>query len=494
MDASRAPPVGEAPQQAGGSSVNQPPMTTASVLDRLPAEAAHDRSDEVLAAVAASGRKLVALDDDPTGVQTVHDTAVLTRWDAETLEAELRDPRPVCFVLTNSRSLAESDAIRVNREIATNLSAASRRTGVDFAVASRSDSTLRGHFPSETDALADVLGGVDGVLLVPAFFEGGRYTVDDVHWVLDGDRLIPAAETEFARDATFGYKNSDLRRWVEEKTGGRVRASEVGSISIEEIRRGGPDRIANILARASGGRPIVVNAATYRDLDIVVLGLLQAEATGKRFLYRTGAAFVRARAGLPERPLLSRADMLGAGVEAPLPGLVVVGSHVRRSAEQLAALLFLPGVSLVELDVPRALDSSTRENEIDRVRRAADAALVEGATPVVATSRLLHRAADPLAQLVTSRAVSAALVAVVAGLRETPGWVVAKGGITSSDVGTKALGVVRAIVLGQIRPGIPVWRLGPETRYPGRSYVVFPGNVGGPETLAEVVNLLRGET
>ncbi len=468
-------------------------MTDNSVLDSLPPEYPADLGADVRAAVAASGRKLVALDDDPTGVQTVHDVAVLARWDVDLLASELRDPRPVCFVLTNSRSLPEADAVRLNREIATNLLAASRQSGVDVAIASRSDSTLRGHFPAETDALAETLGGVDGVLLVPAFFEGGRLTVDDVHWVRDGERLVPAAETEFARDAAFGYAHSDLRAWVEEKTAGRVRAAEVASLSLDDIRRGGPDRVAARLIGIEGGRPVVVNAASYRDLDVVVLALLRAEAAGKRFLYRTGAAFVRARAGLPGRPLLSRADLLGPDAPAPLPGLVVVGSHVRRTGEQLARLLEVPGVVAVELNVPRVLDPATRAGEIGRARVGVGAALARGDTPVIATSRLVERAADPIAQLAAGRAVSAALVELVAGVDGRPGWVIAKGGITSSDVGTVALGAGRAIVAGQVRPGIPVWRLGPETRYPGLPYVVFPGNVGDANTLAEVVVLLRGD-
>ena len=177
----------------------------------LPPEYPEDPTDRIRAAVAESGRKLVALDDDPTGVQTVHDTAVLARWSVADLAAELHDPRPVCFVLTNSRSLPETDAVRVNREIAASLVAASRETGVGFAIASRSDSTLRGHFPAETDALAEALGGVDAVLLVPAFFEGGRYTVDDIHSVRDRERLIPAAETEFARDDTVGDTLANVR-------------------------------------------------------------------------------------------------------------------------------------------------------------------------------------------------------------------------------------------------------------------------------------------
>ncbi len=463
------------------------------VLDDLPAEYPEDLTSRVREAVAASGRKLIALDDDPTGVQTVHDTAVLAQWGVEDLSAELRDPRPVCFILTNSRSLPEAAAAALNREIATNLVIASRRTGIPFAIASRSDSTLRGHFPAETDALTSILGNIDGILIVPAFFEGGRFTVGDVHWVRDGDALVPAADTEFARDATFGYTHSNLREWVEEKTGGRLAAPNVRSISIEDIRQGGPTRVSALLANAPEAKPIVINAASYRDLDVVALGVLAAEATGKCFIYRTGAAFVRARAGLSERPLLSRQELLGPNPAQHLPGLVVVGSHVLRTGEQLADLMTTPGMMSITLDVARILDPASRETEIRAAQAATEASLQRGQTAVIATSRAVARAPDPESQLEISRSVSSALVAVVAAIGRRPGWIVAKGGITSSDVGTVALGVHRAIVLGQIRPGIPVWRLGPESRFPDLPFVIFPGNVGGPTTLTEVVQLLQGD-
>ena len=76
------------------------------------------------------------------------------------------------------------------------------------------------------------------------------------------------------------------------------------------------------------------------------------------------------------------------------------------------------------------------------------------------------------------------------GLSIRPGFIIAKGGITSSDVGTKALRVRRATVLGQVRPGIPVWLTGPESKFPEMPYIIFPGNVGEITTLREVVELL----
>jgi uncharacterized protein YgbK (DUF1537 family) len=437
-------------------------------------------------AVAASGRTVVAFDDDPTGVQTVHDTIVLAEWDAPTLAAELRQPRPLFFVLTNSRSLPEPTAMALNREIARNLRAASAETGVPFAIASRSDSTLRGHFPAEIDTLADVLGGVDGVLLCPAFFEGGRVTAGDIHFVREGDRVVPAAETEFARDATFGYRARTLPAWVEEKTGGRVPSSSVASLSLEEIRGGGPDAVARRLRAVHGGQPVIVNALDYSDLWTVVLGLLLVEGEGQRFLYRTAASFVRSRAGIPARPLLTRDELLGTEPPAPARGLVIVGSHVRRTSEQLTHLLALPGVVGIEVAVAALLEKDARHPEIARVRRQADDALMRGLTSVVYTSRRIERPAG-MEELTVARAVSDALVAIVRQVEQRPDFIIGKGGITSSDIGARGLGVRRAQVLGQVSPGVPVWRLGPESRFAGAPYVVFPGNVGDAGTLAEIV-------
>jgi uncharacterized protein YgbK (DUF1537 family) len=98
---------------------------------------------------------------------------------------------------------------------------------------------------------------------------------------------------------------------------------------------------------------------------------------------------------------------------------------------------------------------------------------------------------DAAENLAIGEIVSRSLVEIVSALRKKPRWLVAKGGITSSDVATGALGVRRALVLGQALPGIPVWQLGPETRWPGLAFVVFPGNVGGSDALCQLVTMLR---
>jgi uncharacterized protein YgbK (DUF1537 family) len=458
-------------------------------LAELPAPWPVDLLPAIRARLAAGGRKLVVLDDDPTGTQTVHHVPVLTTWEVEALAAELAEPGPVFYILTNSRSLTLPDAQALNTAIGRNLIAASAASGREFEVVSRSDSTLRGHYPGETDALAAALGGaVDATLIIPFFLEGGRFTLDDIHYVAEGGRLVPAAQTPFARDAAFGYHHSYLPAWVEEKSGGRIPAAAVASITLADLRVHGPDAVLAKLAGLHDGRVCVVNAAALRDLEVLVVALLQAEAQGKRFLYRTAASFVQARAGITARPLLGPADL---DLPAQGGGLFVVGSYVPKTTGQVTALLAEPALAHVEVDVPALLGPPRRAAEIERASAQIATALTAGQDAVLSTSRDLVTGADAAASLAIGRQVSAALVAIVAGLAQRPRYLVAKGGITSSDIATQALGIRRALVLGQILPGVPVWQTGRESRYPGLPYIVFPGNVGGEDALATIYRQLR---
>ena len=252
-----------------------------------------------------SGTRLVAIDDDPTGTQTVHGVRVFMEWSVRTLREAFALPEPLFFISTNSRSLSRAEATALAHEVGRNLSAAARQAGRRFLADSRSDSTLRGHFPAEVDALAaELAGAVDGVILVPAFFDAGRYTIDNVHFVDTGRELVPASDTEFAKDPDFGFTHADLREWVQEKTSGRVRADQVIPLSIEDIRRGGPEKVAEKLAAARNGIPIIANAACDEDLEVLALGAQAAEGRGRSFLYRTSASFVKVRAGISDRPLL----------------------------------------------------------------------------------------------------------------------------------------------------------------------------------------------
>jgi uncharacterized protein YgbK (DUF1537 family) len=472
-------------------------MTRADPTANLPpARVEPDARRRIRRALADTSRRIAVLDDDPTGSQTVHGVDVVTVFEPDELAAGLSEAGSTCFILTNTRSLPEADAVELTTRIGRMLFELADRLGAPIDVVSRSDSTLRGHLIAEVRGLDAVRReaagrGFDGVLLAPAYFEAGRFTAGDVHWARVGTDVLPVSQTEFARDATFGYAASDLREFVAEKSGGTIGPGEVLRITLDDIRLGGPARVAEILAGATGGTFVVVNALEYADLDVVVLGLLEAEAARKSFLCRTGPSFVQALAGLDPRDPLGASDIWAARPGAH--GLVVVGSHVGLTSRQVAVARERGGLAEVELDVAAVADPARRDGHVAEATRLVVSAL-DHSDVLLVTSRELRRGRDAAESLEISRRVSTAVTEVVRGaLAAKPAWVVAKGGITSHDVAVRGLGIRRATVLGQLFPGlVSVFRpvdAAPEAV--GTPYVVFAGNVGDETALASVIDRFR---
>ncbi len=462
------------------------PTIAISYLDTLPPEWQTDLLPAIQQELGRSSYKIVVLDDDPTGTQTVRDIPVLTSWAVGALEKELSGEFPGFFLLTNSRSLTEQAACGLAREIGGNLYLASKNTGVRVVVISRSDSTLRGHFPAEVDAAAEILNKQQlPYLIIPFFLEGGRYTLDDIHYVKEKDSLVPAAMTPFAKDAAFGFSHSNLKKYIEEKTRGKINAEDVIAVSLEDIRVGGPERVAEVLRSVPQGTACIINSASYRDMEVVVSALITVENEGYEFLYRTAASFVRSRLGLDAGDgLLSGTQLVNPSANG---GLFVIGSYVPKTTAQTNALFELTDIVPIEVKVDELLDERRRSEEIERVIALTNSTLSSGADAAVYTSRSLVAGSDAPSSLAIGGIVSASLVEIVSNLTHQPRYLVAKGGITSSDIATEALGIRRALVIGQALPGVPAWRCGEETRYPGMTYIVFPGNVGEDDALAQIV-------
>ncbi|KAK7291352.1 hypothetical protein RIF29_06422 [Crotalaria pallida] len=460
------------------------------VLHSLPPEWPQDPLPDIQRLTESSSKVLVVLDDDPTGTQTVHDIEVLTEWSIESLIEQFRKSPKCFFILTNSRSLSSEKASALIKEICGNLdSAAKSLDKIDYTVVLRGDSTLRGHFPEEADAVVSVLGEMDAWIICPFFLQGGRYTIEDVHYVADSDILLPAGDTEFAKDAAFGYKSSNLRDWVEEKTDGRVPASTVISISIQLLRKGGPDAVCQHLCSLQKGSVCVVNSASERDMAVFALGMIKAELKGKHFLCRTAASFVSSCIGIISKPPILPKD-LGVARERN-GGLIVVGSYVPKTTKQVEELKLQCGQFLRSIEVSveklamRPIEE--REEEISRTAQLADVYLKAHKDTLILTSRNLITGKTASESLDINYKVSSALVEIVKRITTKPRYILAKGGITSSDLATKALGARCAKIVGQALAGIPLWQLGPESRHPGVPYIVFPGNVGDSKALAEVV-------
>jgi uncharacterized protein YgbK (DUF1537 family) len=432
--------------------------------------------------------KIIVLDDDPTGSQTVHSCLLLTRWDIATLKLGLQDAAPLFFVLTNTRGMDAESAANITREVCRNLKQALAELQdieqtINPVVVSRSDSTLRGHYPVETDVIAEELGPFDAHFMVPAFFEGGRFTKDSIHYLLVDGKPTPVHETEFARDSVFGYNHSYLPDYVEEKTCGAIKAADVVRFVLEDVRGDSLGRLMSL----KGNSCCAVDAETQSDLNHFCDQLMQAANEGKRFLFRSAASLLTALTKLPAQPIIP--ENMGSYVREAMPGAVIVGSHVSKTTDQLSALLKMSGVIGIEVNVEQI-----KENHTALLNSISDSIFnihQQGRTAAIYTSRLEKNFDSQSERLAFGEMVSNFLMEIVKNLPKSLGFLISKGGITSNDVLSKGLNLTASRVVGQILPGCSVIRC-PSSHpgFPDLPVVIFPGNVGDENALAQAYQFL----
>ncbi len=436
--------------------------------------------------------KIIVLDDDPTGSQTVHSCLLLTRWDVDTLKQGLLDAAPLFFILTNTRGMSAVKAATLTREVCVNLRRAldelqQAGTNINPLLVSRSDSTLRGHYPVETDVIEEELGPFDAHFMVPAFFEGGRKTIDSIHYLMVDGKAVPVHETEFAKDSVFGYSHSYLPDYVEEKTRGRIKATDVARFTLNDVR----GKVLPQLLALEANRCCVVDAETQADLNHFCQQLLQAAGQGKRFLFRSAASLLTAFAQLPPQPVT--AEKMHEYVRGGKAGAVIVGSHVKKTTQQLNQLLQQPGIQGIELDVAKI--PAERDTLLKTTLANIETAHAQNITPVIYTSRTELQFSDQQTRLEFGEQVSALLMDIVKNLPISIGFLISKGGITSNDVLSDGLALRTSRVVGQILPGCSVVRCPADhPRYPAMPVVIFPGNVGDDNALALAYQRLSAGT
>lgn len=432
--------------------------------------------------------KIIVLDDDPTGSQTVHSCLLLMQWDIDTLRDGLRDSCPIFFILTNTRALTPEQAQQVTQEVCHNLKEAIALEGIkDYLVVSRSDSTLRGHYPLETDIIAQELGEFDAHFLIPAFFEGGRITRDSIHYLIIDGKPTPVHETEFAKDSVFGYTSSYLPDYVEEKTKGKIKADQVERFLLADIRNGTQNRLREL----KQNQCVVVDAEKQRDLDQLSRDILTLAQEGKKFLFRSAASILTSLAQLGPQPI--QAEDMAQYKPNSNNGVIIVGSHVKKTTQQLTKLLSQPDIVGIEIDVTHLReDLNNRESLIDSALEKISNTLENNLTPVVYTSREELIFPDIDTRLEFGKQVSAVLMDIVRGLPKNIGFLISKGGITSNDVLSDGLALKEARLLGQILAGCSVITT-PNNHplFPHLPVVLFPGNVGDENGLVTVYQRLK---
>lgn len=412
-------------------------------------------------------RRIVVLDDDPTGTQSASDVTVLLDADAGSLTDVLRSERSV-YVQTNSRSLTEGDAVALARRLRAFIAEVADTLGATIDVVLRGDSTLRGHVFTESRVFLPS----DGVMLfVPAFPAGGRITRDGQHLLQTAEGWVPVGETEFAADPVFGFASSDLSAFVAERTGSPGRA-----VALNDVRSGA---LADVLRTAGPGEVIVADAVTDDDIRTIA-DAVRRTGRERPVVVRSAAPLAAELAGVvseaPVEPSFLRAEEV----------LVVCGSHTDLARRQLAALTDLIGAP-TEIRATDAL----RDASVEGARCAAEER--GRARPLgvrfVATERERQAHHDTLAD---GAAVMQALTTAARELLPERGLVVTKGGITAAEIIGTAIGARRARVVGQIRPGVSVWEATSDRGASLRCLIV-PGNMGDTDILADAVRWARAD-
>lgn len=483
-----------------GSSVSEDTLLREQgLLAGLPGPTRDERAQRLLRTNAHRMRTLV-IDDDATGSQTVHDVALLFSPEFQDVLRALDKPGAAAFVLTNARSVDAREAAKRSFEVASMVPLLEERLGGPVRLISRSDSTLRGHFAAEIEALRDARrrgGGrdYDCIIFAPGYFEAGRVTIAAMHRALVQGAYVPVGETEFARDPDFEYRSSDLRQFVAERLSSAPDAggwsAGIRSVGLGLIRRGGVKEVEEaLLCDAVPSGFAVVDGTCYADYEVVASAASELERKGRAFLYRTGPSFVTAVLGQEPPEALGKIELPSGGSRG---GLVVVGSHVRLTNLQLAHVQSHHRLRVVEVDARLVVDPATRDRHVAEVQDRVNEALDGGDVLLVTSRTLVRRIGDGLG---VARCISDALVRIVSALVDRPPrWLVAKGGITSHDLAERALGIRSAVVTGQLERGAISLVVPQESRgkTPGMAYVIFAGNVGAEDSLTRTIKALNGE-
>ena len=450
--------------------------------------------------------KIIVFDDDPTGSQTVYGCPLLLQWNQNNLRSAIKHPSSLLFLLGNTRSLAPDLAMERTREMCKQVLAALRAENMlleNIVFVSRGDSTLRGHGVIEPEVMNEALGPFDATFHIPAFFEGGRTTLNGVH-LLHG---APVHTSPFARDSTFAYSTSHLNFWLEEKSGGRILAENVESLPISFLDSAvhsslGWNSLIDWLSNLSENQLVVVDAELPAHL--AVFGKAVRTLLGKkRFLYRSAASLINGLANLPPNPC-TLADLASLRLRDKSgylkPGLVLVGSYVPLADSQLEILLENDSCVGIELPVHKiasALDNSLSDLMLSdlemHILEQLNNVLADcEKTPVLFSSRGELRFHSQQERIDFGNFLAEFMSYLVSKVSDQLGYIISKGGITTHYLLEKGLNLSTVNLKGQLLPGLSIVSSECQLHQKGLPIVTFPGNLGDKKTLESAWKLMEG--
>lgn len=412
--------------------------------------------------------KTIVLDDDPTGTQCATGVQVLLRWDVSSLVEVLTKADSV-YLLTNSRALNERDAVALAQRIKNDGDAAGLAIGEEIQYVLRGDSTLRGHVFMESEVF---LNSTNSIIFLPAYPEVGRRTIDGVHYVrIEGvDR--PAHETEFAQDPVFSYSAQTLLDFVAE------RSDRNGvHFSLVQIREGALS-LSKKFAEVASGSVILPDSESDEDIKIVADAIKILRDSGTQLVVRSSAPLAALLAGVRSSGFLTPPLMTGR-----FSTLLIAGSHTDGATRQLAQISARWGEAEV-INTALAMQNPAQ---------AAISAITEGKLKLQGDSLAIitseRRRLSEHNTLAHGEKVMDSLICAVKELCTYADIVVSKGGITSAEVARSGIGADDAWVLGQILPGISVWKL-KDRGNRELLLIIVPGSVGDSDTLLKVLEIV----
>ena len=446
--------------------------------------------------------KVIVIDDDPTGSQTVNNCLLLLKWDYSTLIKGFQSKSNLFFILANTRSLSENDAKLRLVEICNALKKVISKESYkeEFIFVSRGDSTLRGHNFLEPKIMNDCLGPFDATFHIPAFIEGKRMTIDGDHFVDN----VPVSQTLFAKDKIFGYKTSNVKQLLFQKSKSQLKFNDIQNLKISELKvleSKEKNIVFNKIRNLKENSHVIVDIENYSQLDKFSLSIKKLSKQ-KKFLFRTAASFISSISAVKDNPkepffysLIRRKNR----EKKFLPGFLVIGSYVELTTMQLKEFLEISDCIPIELDVFEFLRISklkSNQDQLDLFKNKLLAQirsiLKQENTPVLFTSRKEVSLGKNDEQVNFYNSLAHFISELVSDLKNEIGYLVSKGGITSNVILSNGFKANYVYLQGQIITGVSLvtFKLENDENLP---IVTFPGNIGNQDSLVKVWRILENK-
>ena len=448
--------------------------------------------------------KIIIIDDDPTGSQTVNSCNLVLKWDYETLLKGLKGPSNILFILANTRSLSETDLEIRLKEICSSLKEIMNNSlfaEEEFVLISRGDSTLRGHNFIEPYIINELLGPFDATFYIPAFIEGNRTTVNGNHFVDN----IPIHKTIFSKDKIFGFNTSNIKELIYEQSNYQLDFNNVENIFIKDfevLETNQPSKLFMHIEKLKNNKKVIVDIMDYSQLDkfsSIVKSLLKK----KKFLFRSAASFISSLSNVKQiqkdHIYFSQLRRKNNNDEA-MKGLIVVGSHVELSTLQLNKVLDISLCKPVEINVFKLYEffklgdnlnqiNSLKELILNSIRQN----LSRDSIPVLYTSREIISPTNENDLIHFQLFLSAFIAKIVSAVKNEIGYLISKGGITTNAIISEGLKADSVYLEGQILPGVSLVTFNLLKQKGKLPIVTFPGNMGNKMSLVQALEILENK-